>query len=358
MKKAIGFLFLIAVIVVVAVLALSQKKSASNSSPAPGQAITLKGLVGGEKLALLNDPQVLDFLRKKYGITLDVSRRGSLEMAREDVGSDVDFLWPSSQLALELYKEKGGPMKAAEIVFNSPMVLYSWEPVTEALVQAGVVGKQGSVYYVTNLQKLLSMTESGTAWKSIGLTDLYGKVNIYSTDPTQSNSGNMFAALLANEINGGEVATESSLPTILPQLKAFFERQGFMEQSSDVIFRQFLSRGMGDKPIIVGYEAQLLGYRTEEPGGFAQAAKSVRTLYPKPTIWSSHPLIARTDQARRLIDAMKDPEFQKIAWERHGFRSDTSGAAIYAELGVPERIDNVMPTPSAKVMRKILAALG
>src|SRR5262249_16167000 len=132
--------------------------------------------------------------------------------------------------------------------------------------------------------------------------------------------GNMFAALLASVLNNGQVVTDSSLPKVLPTVRSFFDSQGFMEQSSDILFRQFLSLGMGAKPLIVGYESQILESAALTPGETRRQSEPIRTLYPAPTVWSSHPLIAVTDNGKRLIEALQDPEIQKIAWERHGFR--------------------------------------
>jgi hypothetical protein len=144
-------------------------------------------------------------------------------------------------------------------------------------------------------------------------------------------------------------------------VKTYFDNQGFMEQSSDTIFRQFLNKGMGDKPIIVGYEAQLLEYSVENGEELKRRKEPVRMLYPKPTVWSSHPLIAINENGRRLIAALQDKDIQKLAWERHGFRS-ASGAEndtkVFVVEGVPETIDNVIPLPASREMKTILQALG
>ena len=52
-----------------------------------------------------------------------------------------------------------------------------------------------------------------------------------TTDPVRSNSGNMFAGLLANVLVGG-VADERSVEAVLPRLKAIFEKLGYMESVS------------------------------------------------------------------------------------------------------------------------------
>ena len=375
MKRFVGLLLLLAVIGVVALL-VTRRGGGSGGVALPGgigglpgvgggttarSPVTLKGLVGGEKTGFLKDPEVVKILQNRYGITVDADRRGSLDMVREETPAGCDFLWPSSQLAQEIYKQKRGRAASADIVFNSPIVLYSWAPVADALIKVGVVQKIGEAYYVVNFPKLVRMINEGKTWKEVGLPQLYGKITIFSTDPTRSNSGNMFAGLLANVLSGGQVASEATLPKVLPAVKAFFDSQGFMEQSSDAIFRQYLTRGMGDKPIIVGYEAQMIGYGREDPQRYASRKKDLRTLYPRPIVWSSHPLIAVSDNGRRLLEALQDKDLQRLAWERHGFRSATGAendVKAVAVAGVPETIENVIPLPSVAVMERLLQRLA
>lgn len=172
----------------------------------------------------------------------------------------------------------------------------------------------------------------------------------------------MFAGLLANVLNGGEVVNGSTIEPALPQVRAFFARLGFMEQSSGDLFQQYLTTGMGAKPIIVGYESQLVEFSLENAAYEGQLKDQVRILYPTPTVWSSHPLIARTAAGVRLLDALKDPQIQKLAWERHGFRSGLIGVQndpkVLKVVGIPADIASVIDMPGADVMDRIIQALG
>lgn len=370
MRQRVGLFLLLAVVLVVIGAALLKNKGASggggslvggSNAPANTDPITLKGYIGSEKAAFLKDPQVIQILQQKFGLTLDFDQRGSLDMVKDPHAVEKDFLWPSSQVALELYKEKGLPLARTDIVFNSPIVLYSWASVTDALIRAGVVQKEKETYYVVDFPKFVQMIVAGKEWKALGMGQLHGRVLIYSTDPTQSNSGTMFAGLLADVLNNGEVANDTTLPKVLPTVQKFFEEQGYMETRSDDIFQQYLNLGMGAKPIIIGYEAQLLDYSLANAATLAGRKEAVRILYPKPTVWSSHPLMALNDRAKRLNDALLDPEIQKIAWTKHGFRS-ASGASndpkAFQITGVPETIENVVPMPGPRVTERLLQALG
>jgi hypothetical protein len=358
-KKFAGIFILIAVII--AVVVFSKQHGTIGSGTATADLTTVTGYVGGEKLNLLKDPDVVSILRDKYKLDVRYDRRGSLEMARDKELSGKDYLWPSSQVALEVFKDVHGKPLESELLFNSPIVLYSWANVTDALVKQNIVSKSQNTYYVSDFPKLISLVNKGATWASIGLPDLYGKVAIYSTDPTQSNSGNMFAGLLANVVNGSSVVNEATLPGVLPTVKKFFDNQGFMETSSDVIFTQYLNKGVGDKPIIVGYESQLIEFSISNQSAFARRNNDVRMLYPKPTVWSSHPLIALTENGRKLIAAMQDPEIQRLSWENHGFRSATGATNDTSTLGVkgvPDNLQTIVPMPSARVMERIINALG
>ena len=110
---------------------------------------------------------------------------------------------------------------------------------------------------------------------------LYGSVSVGTTDPTKSNSGNMFAGLLANTLCGG-VADESNLPAILPRLQSIFQKLGYMESSSSDLFDQFLKTGMGAKPLIAGYENQLLEFAVENPDTWEQIKGDIVIMYPTP----------------------------------------------------------------------------
>src|SRR5260221_11545320 len=160
---------------------------------------------------------------------------------------------------------------------------------------------------MVDLPKRIRVINTGKQWKAIGLPQLYGRISLICTDPTRSNSGNLFAGLLANLLNGGDVVDETKLNAVLPTVKQYFGRLGYMQQSSSDLFTQFLQQGVGSYPIIVGYEAQLIEFSIENPQYRDTLRKEITTLYPRPTVWSSHPLIALTPTGQQALTALPDP---------------------------------------------------
>ena len=81
-------------------------------------------------------------------------------------------------------------------------------------------------------------------------------------------------------------------------------------------------------------------------------------LYPIPTIWSSHVLIALDENGQKMITGLMDEEIQKLAWKRHGFRTETNGIGKDVGLScVADSITQVTQVPEYKVMREIFEVL-
>ncbi|MFW5858902.1 MAG: hypothetical protein ACOCYP_02670, partial [Planctomycetota bacterium] len=284
---------------------------ADKASPA-ADLTTVSLYVGGEKMALLHNPKMVDLLARKHGLKLDAIKAGSVEMARQLNVSDKDAIWPSNDVAVEFFKMRGGESLKDDIIFNSPIVIYTGWNITNALIQQGIVEKRTEGYFIVRFRKLLELIVNRTAWKDLGL-DFFGTVTVRCTDPTKSNSGNMFSGLVATMFNEGRLVTDDSVQQVLPQLQSFFTSLGMMEHSSGDIFKKFIATGINNS-MVVGYENQIVEFIIEHDRHKQLILDSVCILYPKPTVWSSHPVIALSGKGKRLIDALKDEEIQDLAW--------------------------------------------
>ena len=91
-----------------------------------------------------------------------------------------------------------------------------------------------------------------------------------------------------------------------------------MESSSSDLFDQFLKTGMGAKPLIAGYENQLLEFAVENPNTWEQIKGDIVMMYPTPTVWSSHVYIALDEAGTAGIDALLDEDIQRLAWKNTG----------------------------------------
>jgi hypothetical protein len=332
-----------------------------------GEPKRLFGFAGGEKEGFLSNTRVRSTLERQFGLILDARRAGSVEMVRERALLDQkpQFLWPSSSVLVEVARISGLKISRDQVIFNSPIVLYSWDRIADGLVKAGFAEPAGGPRYKADLAKLLKAIIAGETWASLGVGDLFGRARIVSTDPNKSNSGFMFAGLTASLLSG-DVVMPDTLNRIDGDVATVFRRMGFKPPSSGKLFDDYVAGGAGAQPLIVGYENQLVEWVLQD----AERWKRLETnapakpviLYPQPTVFSSHPLISIDRQADELIDALMSETLLEMAWEDHGFRGPlgTIGKARNALLQsrLIERIDAVLPMPDAPVMLALLDRLA
>ncbi len=105
-----------------------------------GEPKRLSGFAGGEKEGFLANTRVRSLLERRFGLILDARRAGSVEMVRERALLDQkpQFLWPSSSVLVDLARSSGVKISRDQVIFNSPIVLYSWDRIADGLVKAAL----------------------------------------------------------------------------------------------------------------------------------------------------------------------------------------------------------------------------
>lgn len=362
--------------IVVLLVAVGVVAAVQAFQPAPSQPVATITCIGGsEKNPLLEDSDITALLRNRYFIQVDFSAKGSLDLVQiptdELKQKGIGCLWPSNasaQLVFEKqHKVSDFPGYKAENVLNSPLVIYSWAEPTDALVKPKdqnikpVVELRNGNYYIIDMLGLVKLIEDkNTTWESIGAPNLKGPIRLKSTNPTESNSGNILYLLLLNMLASGNDYTVATMQTVtsttLSELHSIFEAQGLQSRSSGFGFEAYLTQGVGAFPLYAGYESQILEASVQNPTSI-KGATDLRVLYPEPTVWSSHPVMALNADAQKLITAMKDPEIQQLAWRKHGFRSAVYGISNKPDdfplVKVPPQIVRVVDLPGADVILKM-----
>jgi hypothetical protein len=326
--------------------------------------VQLWGFIGGEKVDFVRSQNVRDLLMRRHGVTLDARRAGSVEMVSDAtlISQKPEWVWPASNVLTQLARRSGMAVRRDEIVFNSPIVIYSWSPVVEVLTRRGYVEEQSGILYLVKARELVDDIIKGVTWRDYGLGSLFGRVMVSSTDPTKSNSGFSFAGLLANLL-AGDVASLESITRDLETIALIFDRMGYKESSSGTHWNSYLNEGMGGKPLLVGYESQLIEFilaNAEQWKSLQSQAIRPMLLYPVPTVYSSHPIISLVEKADRLIPALTDPELLEIAWTQHGFRGPLGriGRGGPMVSGIAETIRSITPMPDATIMLSLLERLS
>lgn len=318
------------------------------------QVVTVTGAIGSEKEEFFTDPRVVTALRNN-GIVVQFNKAGSRTIATSDV-SKYDFVFPSGVPAATKLRSTYKSAVAYDEFF-SPMAIATWKPIAQILVANGLAKDMGG-YYTFNMEEYLKAVTKGTRFSDLTQNGAYNvrkSILITSTDVTQSNSAAMYLALATYVANGNNIIQgDNDIQAVFPIISPLFLKQGFTENSSAVPFNDYLSMGMGHSPMVMIYEAQFIA-QAAVPNGLSN---DMVLMYPDPTIYSKHILIALNDNGKKLGELLQtNPELQRLAVE-NGFRNTNLDLFKQVKkdrnLNLPDTIVNVVEPPSYDNLEKTI----
>ena len=354
----IGLLILVILIIIIILVNAFSNKSNDNKFGNQKKLTDVYIATGGGKENFIADEEVIKIMEDKYGlnVTYDSWSNGKIvkdPLVRKD-GSKYDAMFCSDQRFYDYFKLSANTAKGEAsrdrvlnggLTLNTPIVIYSWDIVVDALIKENIVTEKNGVYYITDMNKLINYILEGKKWSDIGVDMLYGSINIDSTDPVTSSPGATYYGLLLSIMCGGTV-TEENLHENLENLKAFYIKSGYMNNTPADLFELYLKTGVGGKPMIVDYEKSVIDFQNSNPDGWEQVKDKIRILYPTPTIWNSHCIATFNENGNRFYDAFEDGQIQQIAWSKYGFRTGVTGGNYDVTkvnvTGIPQSITSTV----------------
>ncbi|MFI7145729.1 three-helix bundle dimerization domain-containing protein [Nonomuraea sp. NPDC050022] len=345
----------VAVVVVAAVVVVNLGKT---EAPPPAPPLTVvRGVIGSEKKAFFEDPQVVRAFADE-GVKVEIESAGSRQIATSVDLSRFDFAFPSSAPAGEFIQRRR-KVSTKYTPFSSPMAIATFQPIADLLTKAGVV-KQGPVP-TFSIGRYLELVTTDTKWDQLtGNSDYRVDKNILisTTDPRTSNSAAMYLAITSYVANGSKVVHGATAEkNVLPLVTQLFTSQGYTDNTSEGPFNEYLTVGMGPSPMVWIYEAQFVDAATR-----GQIKPGMVLMYPSPTVMSKHtlvPLNASGDRVGRLLST--DSQLQRLAAE-HGFRS--ADAADFAKVAADHKVSvatdliDVVDIPSYDTLENLLDSVG
>ncbi len=360
-EKILGLIIVILVIIVVVVV----KRDFNGGNKKVDE---VRIAAGGGKEAFMADTEVNNIFEKSYGIKVNSDSWSNGKLVSIPVvdknNEKYDAIFFSDERFYDYYKldaigneAKRDRVLDGSLTLNTPIVIYSWDTVVDALMEENIVSLKNGTYYITDMNKLLSYILEGKTWNDIGLSNIYGKINIDSTDPVSSSPGATYYGLLLSIMTGGNMSN-SKVNEMLPKLKEFYLKSGYMNNTPADLFEMYLKTGMGAKPMIVDYEKSIIEFATSNPSGWNQVKNKIRILYPTPTIWNSHCIATFNEVGNKFLNAFEDAKIQQIAWSKYGFRVGVSGGnydVTQVDIkGIPQSIDSVTSGLKMDTYNKII----
>jgi hypothetical protein len=351
MKRLLGPLLLVVLVIGVgAAIYYSATRQYALS-----QIVTVKGLIGSEKEAFFLDPKVIDALRKG-GIEVQFEKAGSRTIATTPDLSKYDFVFPAGVPAATKLRQDHKSAKAYDEFFT-PMAIASWKSIASILEANGVAKNQGG-YYTLDMAAYLKLVADNKRWSDLKNNSEYNvnkSILIVSTDVRQSNSAAMYLSLASYVANDNNVVqSNDEIQKVMPLVESLFLKQGFTEYSSEVPFQDYVSMGVGKAPMVMVYESSYIN-QASQPNGISS---DMVLMYPEPTIYSKHTLIALTPNGQKLGELLQtNPDLQRLAVE-NGFRNSNTDLFKQIKkdrnLTLPDTLVNVIDPPNYENLEKMI----
>lgn len=330
----------------------------------PANLAVVNGVIGSEKKPFFDDPEVKAIFAEN-GLDVHVVTAGSRQIATTVDLSAQDFVFPSSAPAAEKIKRETGA-STVYAPFYSPMAIATFLPIVRLLEGAGIASQDATGTWHLDMAAYLAAVQAGTRWSDLpGAAESYPStrsVLISSTDIRQSNSAAMYLSMASYVANGDSIVSSSAAQeAVIDQMAALFLEQGFSASSSEAPFEDYLSQGIGSKPMVMVYEAQFLGRQMSTTGSSAITDQMV-LMYPEPTVLSKHTVVPLTDTGDKVGQLLVgDPRLAKLA-AQYGFRPADS--SVFRDtltdhgLPIPEDPVNVVEPPSYETLESMISEIS
>ncbi|HZK31432.1 MAG TPA: hypothetical protein VFC72_00785 [Corynebacterium sp.] len=290
---------------------------------------TVHAVIGSEKATFFDDPRVQEELAR-HGYEVDYLAAGSRRIATDVNLAEYDFAFPSSAPAGAKIASENANL-GSYTPFHSPMALATFTPILSILAEQGVAREENGHWFI-DIERYMELSGEGVRWRD--LSEEYPSprnVQISSTDVRTSNSAAMYLSVLAWTANGGQVPGPGDVDRVADIIRPLFAGQGYTESSSAGPFSDYLSQGMGSKPMVMVYEAQFVG---ELLAPDSRIREEMVLAYPDPTVLSEHTVIALSEDGVAVAELLQnDPELQQLA-AQHGYRPNNP--ALFDEVFLAE----------------------
>jgi hypothetical protein len=363
--KRIAGLSLAALLVVGIVFAIFGTRlfGGETGSTASSRLTVVTGVIGSEKKPFFNDPEVKKIFAAK-GYDVQVTTAGSRQIATSVDLKGVDFVFPSSAPAAQKIKLETGA-SSTFAPFYSPMAIATFLPIVKLLESAGIASQDSAGTWHLDVAKYLQAVAAGTRWNQLpGADRLYNtsrSILISSTDIRQSNSAAMYLAIASYVANNNSVvSSKASQDALIEQVGSLFLNQGFSASSSEEPFDDYLSQGIGSKPMVMIYEAQFLGRQMSADS--SAITKDMVLMYPDPTVFSKHTVVPLSKQGTAIGQLLvDDPRLARLE-AVYGFRPANSAlfesALKQRKITAPPLPVNVIDPPSYETLESMISAIS
>ncbi len=354
-RRVLSWALALVLLVVIAVVVVRELGSGGAQ---PVALTPVLGVIGSEKVPLFADQRVKDVFAAQ-GLVVTVDPAGSRQIATTVSLDRYDFAFPSSAPAADKVLSVH-PTPRTYAPFSSPMAVATHAPIVELLTRAGVVPAGTRTF---DMHRYLELAKVGTRWDQLpGNTAFPARKNVLvsTTAPCQSNSAAMYLSIASYVANSDAVVADAATAgAVTSTIAPLFRDQGYLPPSTEMLFEDYESGGMGRVPMALIYEAQ---YLAEGLSPDSTLPADAQLLYPSPTVYSRHTLVPLKPAGDRVGELLTNhPDLARLEAE-YGFRPTDLRpfTEVLAARGVPEppRLVDVVEPPAFDTLEALVTDLG
>lgn len=326
------------------------------------ETVQVNGKATKEFVALCENPKVREILRSKHKVVPTCNQATSTETVANGAGEGQDFLVPASDLIAADYKGKPLVIQPA---FSSPIIAFTRSGHAEALLKKGLVTRQEDGSLLLPFKPLADLIGAKATWESVGVKE-YGPIKARTTNLESTTSGQSFTHLMVSAFNNDEPVTMETVVPLTEKIKPIVDRLGQLPKTTNDLLNICLSTGCTD--LNFGLESTYLRIVNDFAQGDENARKSAEAMkknlavvYTQPAAWGHHTMIVLTENGRRFLTALSDPEIQALAWSDHGLRTPGQSIRMDAKSapvpGVATTIGAAVTQPTADANKAFIKSV-
>lgn len=301
--------------------------------PVPGLQQTIVVVSGTELQEPLQKLQTR-FQQANPSIQVDLKFQGSQDLVNKYVDDKNDFkptvLIPANGELLQELESRWQSQESGAAFQGKPQPIAKTRLVAIAWPQRGKVLFPNGTFQWSRLEEALQKRN----WSAIGGSQDWGSFDFMTTDPTRSNSGQLTLSLWAQDKAGTSALSSANLSSPSVQMLVSQIKRSVYQppRSTDVLLREFITRGPNDADIATVYESIAL-HRWKQSKTSRGEAYQIYYLNPTIETVATAAIMQReisdgeTKAARAWLKFLAEPDQQAVFVE-HGFRPTTSGVKI------------------------------
>ena len=268
---------------------------------------------------------------------------------------------------------QGSPKKPLQVVrgvigsedkefFGDPRVRATFTDIAQLLEQAGVAHDHGG-WWTLDMKGFLDLVARHVRWNQLAGDTPYSATNVVritSTDVTTESSAEAYASIASYVANQDHVlGSAASVDEVVNQVSPLFLEQNHGDQSTEVLFHDYLSKRAGPTAMVMISEAQFVARAAARDGSIRP---NMVLMYPSPDVLSKYtlvPLSSAGDTVGRLLT--DDPTLQQLAVE-HGFRITSKPKAFDSfvkqdKLRVQPQVPDAIASPTDDILRALMTRI-